>query len=175
MTKRVRKRVQTWPMKYVNQATVIKSQNELLLLDLLIDYKQLKLGSVDRLKEDLPRLKELIAIVYQAAEQVDGTFNHKSPLWADVSYDIITDYPGARTRLAALEKKLSAGNSLKEIRQELILTINTVAKIHADILRIPLPKPPPGDEVEPEEEAPIILDIKNLNLIRSSGDFNPGE
>lgn len=175
-------------MKYVNQATIIKSQNELLLLGLLMDYSQLKREDVSRLKEDLPDLKKLIGIIYQAAEQIDGTFNHKSPLWSNVSFRICDKYPGARARLANIEHKLQdarlSGRLLKEILGDLVLVTNTVIEIQFDILRIPIPTPPPVDGpaplkeeapavLDPDEEVPTILDINSLKLIRNSGDFKP--
>lgn len=185
--KQVRKRVQTWPMEFVNQSTIIKGQNELLLLDLLIDYSQLKRGDASRLKKDLPELKELIGVVYGAAEQVDGKVNHRPgqlPVWSDVSRRIVRDYPGAYTQLTGIEKKLSSnepptGRLLKEIRGDLVVVTNTVIRIQFDIFRIPIPKPPPDNGEMPEEvpeEAPIVLDINSLNLIiRNSGDFKlPG-
>lgn len=178
-------------MKFVDQATIIKSQNELLLLDLLIDYSHLKRGNVDRLKKDLPEIKELIGIIYGAAEAVDGEHTPRSgnlPVWADVSRKICRDYPGTYTNLTGIEKKLSSnekpsGRLLKEIYRDLVIATNTVIRIQFDIFRIPLPKPPPvdgqdGQETPSEapEEEPIILDIKNLKLIRSSGDFKlPGQ
>lgn len=165
-------------MKFVNQATIIKSQNELLLLDLLIGYKQLKLGNLSRLKDDLPELKVSIGIIYQAAEQIDAEFSHKSPVWFDVSCVIVRDYPDTRTRLATIEQKLSgllpndkpSSKLLNEIHRDLIPVINTVASIHADILRIPLPRPPKKEEAEDAEtdtDDAIILDVKNLRLIRN--------
>lgn len=183
--KQVRKRVQTWPMRYVNQGTIIKGQNELLLLDLLIDYSHLKRGDALRLKKDLPELKELIGSIYEAAEAVDGTSTPKPgnlPVWADISRRICTDYPGAYTRLSGMEKKLSSekpsGHLLREILKELILVTNKVIEIHFDILRIPIPKPLPAQGQDGQgltEEAPTILDINSLKLLRNSGDFKtPG-
>lgn len=166
-------------MECVNQGITIKSKNELLLLDLLIDYSQLKRGDVSRLKKDLPELKELIGAIYGAAEAIDGTFAHKPgnlPVWADVPRRICRDYPGVRTKLVAIEQRLQDADlscrSLKEIRRDLVLVTNTVIEIHADILRIPIPKNPDGNEAE-DNEAPAILDINSLKLIRKSGDFKP--
>lgn len=179
MPKRVRERVQTWPMKVINQAMTIKSQNELLLLDLLLAYKELKRGDAGRLKECLPELKRLIGVIYQAAEEVDGTFSHKrgnSPVWLDVSLAIEKDYPDTRTRLATIEQKLGldakpSGHLLNEIRKDLIFIINKVAGIHVDILRIPIPKNRDDNEDQESFEEPAILDINSLNLIRKSGEF----
>lgn len=166
-------------MKFVDQAAIIKGQNELLLLDLLIGYKQLKSGKVDRLMDDLPKLKELIGIIYQAAEHVDGMSSHnrgQTPVWSDVSCVIVEDYPDTRSKLATIEKKLSrlspddkpSSKLLKEIRRDLIPIINTVAGIHADILRIPLPRPPKKEESEDADtDDAIILDVNNLRLIRN--------
>lgn len=182
-------------MKVVNQASTIKQQNELLLLDLLIDYSQFKQGNVSRLKKDLPELKELVGTIYGAAEIVDGTFDHKPgklPIWSDVSRRICRDYPDAYTRLTGIEKKLSANEKpskhlLKEIFTDLVLVTNKVIGIHFDILRIPIPKPPTEDGQKPPEEVPAILDaeddeaptIWDINslkrMFRNSQDFKPRE
>lgn len=179
MPKRVRERVQTWPMKVANQATIIRSQNELLLLDLLIAYKKLKRGDPGRLKECLPELKKLVGIIFQAAKEVNGKFAQRqgnSPVWLDVSLTIKTDYPDTRTKLATIEQRLSRlSPDTKEICKDLILIINTVAGVHADILRIPIPEQPPASGEESLEEStfeePAILDINSLKLIRNSGEF----
>ena len=176
MARRTRKRVQTWPMKYVNQATIIKSQNELLLLDLLIDYNQLQRSEFNRLKDDLPNLKKLVGIIYQAAEQIDDEFSHKSPVWFSVSLKIGRDYPDTRTRLSTIEQRLASvtnpsGHLLGEICKDLVLIINKVVEVHVDILRIPIPENPDTEDRESSEKS-AILDINSLNLIiRNHGEL----
>lgn len=164
MARRPRARVQTWPIKFIDQATAIKAQNELLLLDLLMSHQELKLNNPGKLEEVLPSLKERVKAIYQTAKLVTGMFSHKPPTWFDVSQRIKEAYPDTCTELLGLERKLKAGK-VNEARKDLIFIINTVASIHADILRIPIPKS------EGTSAGAFILDVNNLNLIRNHTEF----
>lgn len=157
-----RARVQTWPIKFVGQATIIKSQNELLLLDLLMSHQELKINNPGKLEEVLPSLKQRVITIYQAACKVKGQFSHAPPTWFGVSQDIKEDYPETYTDIAALGRKLRS-KKIDEARKDLIVIINTVAGIHADILRIPIP--------EGASAGAFILDVNNLNLIRNHTEF----
>lgn len=98
------------------------------------------------------------------AKKVKGEFSRKPPTWFGVSQQIKEDYPETCTDLAVLGRKLQAGK-IDEVRRDLIVIINTVTSIHADILRIPIPKS------EGDSAGAFILDVNNLNLIRNHREF----